>query len=120
MTDEVPKYLCGASMASWSGACCNRVGNKADGRCWQHSVERPRTLMLADGREVLNRTARRLGGKDSSQVEREPAMEKFRTGTGETRDLGWKWQCRCGSTEAKKYRSAWWCPGCGREKLVVL
>jgi hypothetical protein len=77
---------------------------------------KPRTVTLADGREVLNRPLRRIGGKDASQNEREPKMQRFRSGTGETRDLGWQWQCRCGNTGAKKYMSAWWCPACGREK----
>jgi hypothetical protein len=43
-------------------------------------------------------------------------MRKLRASGGELRVLSWKFQCRCGSTAAKKYRKAWWCPVCGLEK----
>lgn len=61
------------------------------------------------------RRPRRLGGKDSSQNERAPAMRKLLASAGEVRTFNWKSQCFCGSTTHKFYRRAWWCVGCGRE-----
>lgn len=71
------------------------------------------------GRVYPDRKPRRIGGKDSSEAERKPALLKMRASNGELRILTWTHQCRCGSVSAKRYRGAWWCWTCGREKLGV-
>ena len=62
---------------------------------------------------------RRLRGRAASQIEREPALAKLRVAEGKTRTLSWTSQCFCGSVDAKRYRGAWWCPVCGREKIGI-
>ena len=67
---------------------------------------------------LAQRRLRRLGGKDATQEEREPALIKMRGTLGPLLNFGGRHQCYCGSTEGKQYRGAWWCPQCGREKRI--
>lgn len=71
--------------------------------------------MLTD-RHGKPRRPRRVGGRDSSQNERMPALEKMRSSPGAVEKWDWRSQCFCGSIDAKFYRRAWWCLRCGWEK----
>lgn len=57
-----------------------------------------------------------LGGKSSSWQERIPAVLRMRAAPGDDEMWTWRSQCFCGSIRAKRYRRAWWCWHCGREK----
>lgn len=63
---------------------------------------------------------RRLGGRNATWAKRLPVLRAFRAAPGDVVEAGWMHQCFCGGVTAKRWRGAWWCIQCGRERTPLI